>query len=173
MAVVSRVRVTGSDTCYKRRPGPSAKIKTTARVPEAAIQTQLRAISAGRAVVPLGIEPPLSHCAIHASPDVPPNDAAAAEIATNSMPTGLNKPAMHESVPPARYGKTVSRTARCLRCGKSVPINGRSLTTPDVAAAAAENVVALPRYSQDLGDRKFGDARPARQSAESAAAMSS
>ena len=75
-----------------RNPGPRIATKTTAVVPARAIQPRDRSIASGALLV-AGYSGFWRSSVIHASAEAPPNDAAAAEIRTNSGLTGLNAPA--------------------------------------------------------------------------------
>src|SRR5438105_14155131 len=85
-------------------PGPRIPTKITAAVHPATIQAELRSSSAGVADRLL----PRVNWMSQSSPEAPPKDAAAAEIAMRTGPTGLNNPERQKRRPPARYAGTLS-----------------------------------------------------------------
>src|SRR4029077_17268865 len=80
-------------------PGPSPAMNTIARTAAAIIHARLSSIS-GICNSLLRMRGPWSKIHIHASPECPPKDAAAAETKIKSGPTGLSAPAAQERTPP-------------------------------------------------------------------------
>jgi hypothetical protein len=79
-------------------PGPSLAMNPIAKITAAIVHPRLCSIS-GICGSLLGMSGPRSRVHIHASPDFPPNDAAAAETRTRRGPTGFKAPATQERTP--------------------------------------------------------------------------
>src|SRR5262245_23201292 len=91
-------------------PGPSTKTKTARTTAEAAIQPQLRASPRGGSCA--RTEGVRGFAWYHARSEVPPRDAAAAEISTISIPRGLKIPATIKVAAPTKYGRSMRTFAR-------------------------------------------------------------
>src|SRR3979490_3069969 len=85
-------------------PDPRIPTKIIETMHPATIQAELRPSSAGSADHLL----PRVNGVSQRSPEAPPKDAAAAEIAMRTGPTGLNNPERQKSRPPATYAGTLS-----------------------------------------------------------------
>lgn len=67
-------------------------MKIAAVMAAATIQARLRGrVNCWLGILGTSLDP--RHCVIHAMPEDPPNEDAAAEIPTRIIPTGLNSPA--------------------------------------------------------------------------------
>src|SRR5438093_3001271 len=105
-------------------PGPSTRTKITVAITAATIQGMPRVISSGASVA--NDDGARGIAGYHASSEVPPSEAAAAEINTIFIPSGLSSPATTIVPLPARYGTSESRRARATRASGSRPRNGSS-----------------------------------------------
>src|SRR5262245_43873617 len=100
-------------------PGPSTRTKKAIAIAAATIQRILRVTLSGVAVAnddgARGID------GYHASNEVPPREAAAADINTILIPSGLSTPATTSVAAPVRYGMSESCLARARRASGSRP----------------------------------------------------
>lgn len=97
-------------------------MKTIATINAPTIQAMLREIETG---VMDASCPPLTNWVSHSNPEVPPRDAAAAEMPMSIGLTGLKSPEMQKSAPPAMYEGTASPLA-LVAAASSLPTRGRS-----------------------------------------------
>src|SRR5712691_3953127 len=101
--------------------GPRIPTKISEATHPATIQTELRSSSAGSAER----SPRRRNRVSQRSPEAPPKDAAAAEMAMRMGPTGLNNPETQKRTPPAAYAGTVS-TLLLLMDSSSLPTSERN-----------------------------------------------
>src|SRR5262249_40996521 len=105
---------------------------------------------------------PGRNCVSHRRPEAPPKDAAAAEIAIRTGPTGLNNPETQKRRPPATYAGTVSSLLLFIE-SSSPPTSARNHR----ADWRASRKYTPPPNAAIVGRQISGDTVPLATSAQS------